>query len=58
MTWQYDRAADRLTGHDWPGAVGPQWTVYELDELELGGRVAVALDDPEQWWWLLFGPEV
>lgn len=53
MSWTYSRKLDRLVGHDFPGAVGPQWFQYELDELELGGRVAAALDEEEQWWWEL-----
>lgn len=46
---------DRLTGHDYPGVRGAGWVQYELDELELGARVAISIDDPEQAWWETIG---
>jgi len=54
VSLQYTR--DRLIGHDYPGVLSNGWLQYELDELELGARAAIGLDDPEQWWWELYGP--
>lgn len=51
MAWKLDRATDRWTGHDYPGVVGSGFAGFVLDEIELGGRVATALDDPDQTWW-------
>lgn len=50
---RYERDRDRLVGHDYPGVRGSGFVAWELDELEVGARVACALDDPEQVWWLL-----
>lgn len=50
---KYDKKSDRYLGHDYPGVMGNGFVQFELDELELGGRVASALDDPEQTWWNL-----
>ncbi len=49
---------DRLVGHDYPGVRGNGFVRWELDELELGARVAMALDDPEQWWWTLNAEQI
>jgi hypothetical protein len=46
---------DRLIGHDYPGVRSSGFVQYELDELELGARVAMAIDDPEQAWWEIIG---
>lgn len=55
MSYQYDHATDRVRGHSGlSGAHGPQFVQWEMDELELGARVAYALDEPDQWWWELF----
>lgn len=51
MSLRLDRATDRYVGHDYPGVMGGGFTQFELDEIELGGRVAQAIDDPEQSWW-------
>jgi len=51
MTFRYDRRTDRYVG-DGRG-LGPGFPAFELDEWELGARVALGLDDPEQWWWEL-----
>ena len=54
MSFRYIR--DQLIGHDYPGVLSNGFVQYELDELELGARVAIGLDDPDQWWWELYGP--
>lgn len=51
----YNRTLDRVTGHDYPGVRSQGFVRWEIDELELGARVAMALDDPEQAWWELIG---
>jgi hypothetical protein len=38
-----------------PGVHGSGFVQWELDELELGARVAMLLDDPEQAWWETIG---
>jgi len=55
MTWGYDRRRDMMTGHDYPGVCGHGMHQFQLDELEFGARATIALDDPEQWWWVLIG---
>lgn len=52
----YSYRHDRMVGHDYPGVHGSGFVQWELDELELGARVACAIDDPEQWWRELYGP--
>ena len=52
---KYDRRLDRGIGHDYPGVRSPGFVRWELDEIELGYRVACALDDPDQTWWELIG---
>jgi hypothetical protein len=49
---------DRLTGHDFPGVRSAGFVQFELDELEFGFRVAVALDDPMQTFWVLYEEEL
>lgn len=51
----YKRTLDRLTGHDYPGVYSHSFVQWELDELELGCRVACDINDPEQTWWELIG---
>lgn len=51
----YNRTLDRMTGHDYPGVRSPGFVRWEIDEIELGARVAICLDDPEQAWWELIG---
>lgn len=59
MTWRYNRRTDRFEGHDHPGVCGTGMARFVLDELEVGARAAMALDDPDQWWWELIGyPEL
>lgn len=53
MSWRLDTATDRWVGHDYPGVVGSSFGDFVLNELELGGRAAVAVNDPEQAWWEL-----
>lgn len=48
---KYDRTTDRTVGHDYPGSHGQGIHQFLLDEMELGARAAMALDDPEQAWW-------
>lgn len=50
-----DPRTDRMLGHDYPGVRGPGFVQWEIDELELGARVALMLDDPEQAWWETIG---
>lgn len=52
---KYNRTIDRMLGHDYPGVYGNGFVQWELDELELGARVAMAIDDPEQAWWEIIG---
>lgn len=52
----YKRTLDRLTGHDYPGVYSHSFVQWELDELELGCRVACDINDPEQTWWELITP--
>lgn len=56
MGYLYNRRRDQLQGHDYPGLHDNGWPTYEHNEMELGARVAMMLDDPEQWFWDLFGP--
>lgn len=58
MSLRLDRKTDRYVGHDYPGVRGGGFVRFELDEMELGGRVAHALDDPEQWWWEIHREQV
>lgn len=52
--WGYDRRLDRMTGHDFPGVCGPGMDSFTRDEVELGARVALELDDGDcQAWWIL-----
>lgn len=55
--WRYDRRRDVMTGHDYPGVCGAGMHAFTVDELELGARAALAIDDPDgdQWWWVLIG---
>lgn len=48
MSYRYDPKLDRMVGHDWPGVHGPGLHQWVMDEVELGARAALALDDPEQ----------
>lgn len=54
----YNRRLDRLITHDWPGTHGNHMVNFVMDEIELGARVALAIDDPEQWWWELIGNDL
>lgn len=50
---RYNRTLDRMTGHDYPGVYSHGFVDWEIDELELGYRVACFINDPEQAWWEL-----
>lgn len=58
MAWRLDRASDRWAGHDYPGVVGSGFAGFVLDELELGGRVAMILADSDWLWWTLHDEQV
>lgn len=54
--YTYNRRLDRMVGHSgWGGAHGHGFHDWMIDEIELGARVALAIDDPDrdQWWWNL-----
>lgn len=53
MSWWLDRVRDQYVGHDYPGVCGSTMGTYVLDELELGARAALEIQDPEQAWWEL-----
>ncbi len=53
----YDARTDRMVGHDFPGVRSAGFVQYEQDELELGARAALQLDDPDQAWWVLIGAQ-
>lgn len=53
MALRYDRETDRYVGHG--AGLGWGWPRFALDEIELGARAAIALDDPEQAWWETIG---
>lgn len=59
MSLRYDRATDQMVGHNgMAGAYGHGMDGFVRDELELGARVALLLDDPEQAWWGLIGNDL
>lgn len=57
MSYRYDPRTDQMTGHDWPGVHGNGMHDYVIDEIELGARAALALDDEQQWFWTLHPEE-
>lgn len=54
---EYNKKLDRSIGHDYPGVCGNGMHNFIMDEIELGARVAILIDDPDgdQWWWELIG---
>lgn len=54
MSLRYDVKLDKIVGHDYPGAHHNGFYQYEVDEIELGARVAIQIDDPEQWFWEIY----
>lgn len=51
---RYDRRLDRLITLDGVyGVRGNGFHSFMINEIEFGARVALALDDDEQWWWEL-----
>lgn len=57
---EYDRKTDQFRGHDYPGVLGggPGFIRFELDQIEMGARAALALNDPEQTWWETIGRDL
>jgi hypothetical protein len=53
VTWKFQ--GDRMVGHDFPAVCGSGMHDFTLTEIEVGARVALALDTPEQAWWELIG---
>lgn len=51
MSWKINPRLGRYEGHDYPGVYGAGIVQFELDEMEVGVRAALALDDPDQAWW-------
>lgn len=48
-----------LVGHDTlTGSLSHGWPDYELCERELGARAALALGDPEQWFWEIYAERI
>lgn len=59
MSYQYSKKLDMLVGHDsLTGSLSHGWPDYLLDEIELGARVAIQINDPEQWFWEIYHEEV
>lgn len=56
MNSKYDAKLDRLITHNGVrGMYGNGFHDFMMDELELGARVAMALQEEDQAWWLLIG---
>lgn len=55
---RYDRKTDRFIGHSHPGSLSRRFVDFEIDEMEVGARAALALGDPEQWWWEIHREQV
>lgn len=53
MSLRYDRKTDRYVGDG--AGLGSGWPRFELDEIEMGGRVAITLAFPYQAWWEIIG---
>lgn len=59
MSYRYNKQLDMLVGYDaLTGALSHGWVDYQLDEIELGARVALAINDPEQWFWEIHHEEI
>lgn len=58
MSLRLDHRTDRYVGHDYPAVHGGGFPQFLLDEIELGGRAAHAIGDPEQWWWEIHHEQV
>lgn len=58
MSYRYSRAFDRFVGNDYPGVCGNGMHNFIIDEIELGARVALALDEEDQWWWEIHREEI
>ena len=59
MSYKYDRLHDRMVGH-YPltGALSHGFHQFVLDEMEIGALAALAINDPEQWWWEIHRQEI
>lgn len=56
MTSKYDVKFDRLVTHNSVYSnYSSSFHDFVMDELELGARVAIALDAEDQTWWVLIG---
>ena len=54
MSLRYDRRLDRMVGgNSVTGRYGHGMHQFTVDELELGARAALEIQDPEQAWWEL-----
>ncbi len=58
MGYKYCRRIDRMIGNDYPGVCGNGMHDFMLDEIELGARVALALDEEDQWWWEIYHEKI
>jgi len=47
-----------MIGNDYPGVCGNGMHDFMLDEIELGARVALALDEEDQWWWEIYHEKI
>lgn len=47
-----------MIDHDFPGVRGNGFHDFMMDEIELGARVALAIQDPEQWFWAIWEEEL
>lgn len=57
-TFRYDRRMDRWIDLPSGGGVrGPGFHDFVIDEIEYGGRVAYALDEEDQAFWILHAPD-
>lgn len=55
----YDAQLDRLITHNSVNSnFGRGFHNFIIDEIELGARVAIALDEEDQWFWVLYADEV
>ena len=59
MGYKHDKLHDRMVGHDpLTGDFSSDFHQFVLDEMELGARVAIMINDPEQWWWEIYHDKI